>query len=163
MKLQADIGGEMRDVEIRREGRDVRATVDGREYSLDVSQPEPHTFLIKNDSEVYEAYVADDGNTVGISGQSIDVKILDPKRLRGGSAAGADDSGKAEIRTAMPGKVVRIVVAQGNTVEKGASVIVVEAMKMQNEMKAPKAGTIVEVRVAEGDTVGAGDLLVVIE
>ncbi len=163
MKLQAQIGEESHDVEITREGRDVRATVDGREYSLDVSQPQPHTFLIKSDGKVYEAYVAGDGSSVEIRGQSIDVKISDPRRLRGGGVAGADASGTAEIRTAMPGKVVRIVVALGDTVEKGSSVIVVEAMKMQNEMKAPKAGTIVEIRVADGDTVSGGDVLVVIE
>ena len=63
----------------------------------------------------------------------------------------------------MPGKVVRILVEQGAEVKQGEGVIVVEAMKMQNEMKAPKDGIIKEIRVAEGATVNAGDILVVIE
>ncbi|MBK6587173.1 MAG: hypothetical protein IPG22_02470 [Acidobacteria bacterium] len=63
----------------------------------------------------------------------------------------------------MPGKVVRVLVAQGDTVQKGDGVVVVEAMKMQNEMKSPKDGVIAAIKAAEGDTVGAGDVLVVIE
>ena len=88
---------------------------------------------------------------------------LDPKRLRGSGAANDHDGGSAEIKTAMPGKVVRILVAEGDAVQKGDGVIVIEAMKMQNEMKAPKDGTVRQIKVATGDTVSAGDILVVIE
>ncbi len=63
----------------------------------------------------------------------------------------------------MPGKVVRVLVAVGSRVEMGAGIAVVEAMKMQNEMKAPKAGTVVSLSVAAGATVNAGDVLAVIE
>ena len=70
------------------------------------------------------------------------------------------DSGLAEVNR---GKVVRILKSTGDAVTKGEGVIVVEAMKMQNEMKAPRDGTVGDIRVAEGDTVGAGDVLVVID
>ena len=63
----------------------------------------------------------------------------------------------------MPGKVVRFVANPGQDVEKGDGVIVVEAMKMQNELKSPKAGTLKEFRVSEGDTVSAGDVLALVE
>ena len=63
----------------------------------------------------------------------------------------------------MPGKVVRVLVERGQEVEAGAGLVVVEAMKMQNELKSPKAGTVVELRAAPGATVNAGDVLVVIE
>ena len=63
----------------------------------------------------------------------------------------------------MPGKVVRVLVAEGDAVQKGDGVIVVEAMKMQNEMKSPKDGVVSKIKIAEGDTVSAGDILVVIE
>ena len=63
----------------------------------------------------------------------------------------------------MPGKIVRVLVEAGAQVEAGAGVVVVEAMKMQNEMKAPKAGTVVSIDVQEGATVNAGDVLAVIE
>jgi biotin carboxyl carrier protein len=63
----------------------------------------------------------------------------------------------------MPGRVVRIAVAAGEAVEQGAAVVVIEAMKMQNELKSPKSGTVARVAVAVGDTVGVGDVLAVIE
>jgi biotin carboxyl carrier protein len=63
----------------------------------------------------------------------------------------------------MPGKVVRLILSEGAAVEKGDAVMVVEAMKMQNDLKAPKAGVIKEIRVAEGQTVASGDVLAVIE
>ena len=63
----------------------------------------------------------------------------------------------------MPGKVVKVQVDAGATVEKGAGVIVVEAMKMQNEMKSPRTGKVVSINVKPGDTVNAGDVLAVLE
>ena len=63
----------------------------------------------------------------------------------------------------MPGKVVRVLVAVGAVVEKGQGLIVVEAMKMQNEMKSPKDGVVIVVKTSEGATVSAGEILVVIE
>jgi biotin carboxyl carrier protein len=110
---------------------------------------------------VFEAAVAD--GHVTLAGHTFDVNIIDPKRLRGSASGSGHDHGHAEIRTAMPGKVVRILKAAGDSVTKGEGVIVVEAMKMQNEMKSPRDGTIGEIRVSEGDTVGAGDVLVVID
>ena len=63
----------------------------------------------------------------------------------------------------MPGKVVRVHIETGASVEKGAGVVVVEAMKMQNEMKSPRAGVVISINVKPGDTVNAGDVLAVVE
>ncbi len=63
----------------------------------------------------------------------------------------------------MPGKVVRVLVAEGDSVEAGAGLVVVEAMKMQNELKAPKSGVVVAVKAQPGATVAMGDMLVAIE
>jgi biotin carboxyl carrier protein len=161
MKLVVELNGEPREVEFTRNGRTVNATVDGREYVLDASEPEPGIFLLKHDGKVIEAYT--DDKSVTIAGRTFDTNVIDPKRLRGSAAVGADAHGHAEIRTAMPGKVVRILKASGDAVTKGEGVIVVEAMKMQNELKSPKDGTIGDIKVAEGSTVGAGDVLVVID
>ena len=161
MKLVVEINGEPREVTIARDGRSITATVDGREYVLDASEPEPCVFLLKDEARVSEAYA--DGKTVTIGGRTFDTNVIDPKRLRGSAIAGAEADGHAEIRTAMPGKVVRILKSSGDSVTKGEGVIVVEAMKMQNELKSPRDGTIGEFKVAEGDTVGAGDVLVVID
>lgn len=161
MKLQVEINGESRQVDLNRDGRSVTATVDGREYVLEASEPEPGVFLLKHDGKVYEAYV--NAGTVSLSGRTFETKVIDPKRLRGSSSAAGSEAGHAEIRTAMPGKVVRILKAAGDAVAKGEGVIVVEAMKMQNELKSPKDGTVGEFKVGEGATVGAGDVLVIVD
>lgn len=168
MKLVADISGEKHDVDVRREGNTVFAEIDGRRYEVEASEPEPNVFLLKSGNKIFEAFVSRANNTadpvmVHIGGREVEIAVSDPKRLRG-SGGGTDHAGgAAEIKTAMPGKVVRILVATGDTVQKGDGVIVVEAMKMQNEMKSPKDGVVKDLKVTEGDTVGAGDVLVVIE
>lgn len=167
MKLQAEINDQKSDVEIVRDDGGVFARVDDREYQLEVSEPEKGIFLIKHEGKVFEVSVdpraADGTNRVSLKDRAYDVTVLDPKRLRGSGADSADASGKAEIKTAMPGKIVRVLKAVGDKVSKGEGVIVVEAMKMQNEMKSPKDGSITEIRSEAGSTVAAGDVLVVIE
>ena len=71
--------------------------------------------------------------------------------------------GVAEILAPMPGKVVRVQTETGAAVEKGVGLVVVEAMKMQNEMKSPRDGVVVSIKVKPGDTVNAGDVLAVVE
>ena len=92
----------------------------------------------------------------------IDMEVYDPRDLRQGGKGGSAH-GPQQIAAPMPGKVVRILVAPGDTVEAGQGVVVVEAMKMQNEMKSPKAGTVREVRTRTDATVTAGEILLVIE
>ncbi len=166
MKLVAEIGENKFEVEVARDGSNVIAKVDGREYILYASEPETGVVLLKHDNTVYEAMVS--SNTAGaykveLKGRSHEIRIVDPKRLRGSESGSGHDPGHAEIRTAMPGKIVRILKRPGDAVEKGDGVIVVEAMKMQNEMRSPRDGSISEIRFVEGDTVAAGDILVVIE
>lgn len=168
MKFIAEADGNKHDIEIVREEGRVLASVDGREYVLDASEPENGVFLFKKGGAIYEAFVSSQANPtdpdlVRVRDEVHEVRIIDPKRLRSAKGLDGDDAGKAEIKTAMPGKVVRILVAEGDTVQKGDGVIVVEAMKMQNEMKSPKDGVISSIKFAEGDTVSAGDVLVVIE
>lgn len=168
MKFQAETADEKSDVEIRREDGTVVATVDGRRYKLDVSEPEPGVFLFKHEGHVYEASVSAPTATgetthVRIGTDEFDVRLTDPKRLRGTASGHEHGDGVAEIRTAMPGKVVRILQEPGVEVEKGDGILIVEAMKMQNELKSPKAGTIKEIRVEQGAAVAAGDVLATIE
>lgn len=168
MKLQAAVGSEKHEIEITRDGDKLFARVDDRNYELEASEPEPNVFLLKHEGKIFEVFVSPqknsgEPNAVRIGSTELEVALTDPKRLRG-TAAGADAvDGRAEIKTAMPGKVVRILKAAGDSVEKGEGVIVVEAMKMQNEMKSPKDGSVKDIRVSEGDNVSAGDVLVVIE
>ncbi len=162
MKLLADIQGEKRSVEIKKEGERVFAKVEDRVYELEASEVEPNVYLFKHDNRIYEVYVSPN-NVVHIGNHQIEVNITDPKRLRGSASARLSDDGVVEIKTAMPGKVVRVLVKKGDTIKRGEGVIVVEAMKMQNEMKSPKDGIVKEVRFSEGDAVNAGEVLAVIE
>ena len=151
MKLKAIIGDQERDLSLKLEGERVSAEIDGRRYDLEAREIEPGFYLFFLGDKVRE-FRADDS-----------VKIIDPKRLRSGQNSGGHHHGTAQIVAPMPGKVVRVEVETGAAVEKGAGVVVVEAMKMQNEMKAPRAGVVVTLNVQAGDTVNAGDVLAVLE
>lgn len=102
------------------------------------------------------------GGAVSVNGRVYQVEVVDPRGPRGRRGAG-ESSGARSITAAMPGRVVRVLVEPGQEVAEGEPVIVVEAMKMQNEMKAPRAGRVASVKAEAGATVSAGDILVVIE
>jgi biotin carboxyl carrier protein len=168
MKLQAEISNEKHSLEIKRDGSKVFAEIDDRKYELEVSEPEPNVFLLKNNGCVFEVSISAPKSSgepfhARLGANEFDIKIVDPKRLRSAAADQEHGEGLAEIKTAMPGKVVRILTTVGSKVQKGDGVIVVEAMKMQNEMRSPKDGTVKEIRVSEGSTVNASEILVVIE
>ncbi len=168
MKLIAELDEEKHRVEVKRDGINLIADIDGRLYRLEASEPEPNVWLFKHDHKIHQIFVspnerAGEPFAVNVGSHNFDVKIYDPKRLRGGIGAGNAADGAAEIKTAMPGKLVRILVEVGAEIVKGAGVLIVEAMKMQNEMKAPKDGIVKEIRFDEGATVSAGDVLAVIE
>lgn len=168
MKLQAQVGDNTYPVEIIRNGDCVTAKIDGRIYELEVSEPEPKVFLLKENGKVHEFFVSPPetaGAPTIVSSRrgEVEVKLTDPKRLRGSGAAAGSSDGLAEVKTMMPGKVVRLIARPGDEVVKGDPVIVVEAMKMQNDLKSPKAGTVKEIRVEEGATVSAGEVLAIIE
>jgi biotin carboxyl carrier protein len=103
-----------------------------------------------------------DGYVVTLRGRQTKVKIEDP-RAWNGTGAGKAGSGIAKVATPMPGKVIRVLVALGDRVESGQGLVVVEAMKMQNELKSPISGTVKQVQAVEGATVNANQVLVVVE
>ncbi len=167
MKLHAAIGDETTDVDVRREGNRVFATIGGRNYELSL-QRAGGSHVLNADGAVFDCRVegqpkSGEAVDVFIGPNRFSVTLTDPKRLRGAAGAGAHADGAARILAPMPGKVVRVLVESGAQVEAGAGIIVVEAMKMQNEMKAPKAGTVTALNVEVGATVNGGDVLAVIE
>ena len=168
MKLKARIGDCEEDLILKVEDGRVSAEVGGRVYNLEVREPMPGTYLFFHGNDVYECLVTErakskDHFDVSFRGHNHVVTIVDPKRLRSGQNSDRHHHGVAEILAPMPGKVVRVQTEAGATVDKGAGVVVVEAMKMQNEMKSPRAGVVVSIKVKPGDTVNAGDVLAVIE
>lgn len=90
-------------------------------------------------------------------------ELRDPRSLRSRRAAGAGEEGARKLLAPMPGKVVRVLAPEKTAVEAGQGVIVVEAMKMQNEIKSPKKGTVQKVLAQEGTPVNAGDVLAIVE
>ena len=99
---------------------------------------------------------------VWVNARRLSMEVFDPRDLRAGQGASAN-RGRQEIAAAMPGKVIRVLVAAGDAVQEGQGLVVVEAMKMQNEMKSPKAGRVAEIRARPDATVSAGEVLVVVE
>ncbi|MDQ1558790.1 MAG: hypothetical protein QOD32_1850 [Pyrinomonadaceae bacterium] len=171
MKLTAEIEGQSYALDVRRVGARVEATVDGRRYELEARETEPGAFLLltAGGGRVYEcrangaAAGAGGAREVQIGDEVFQVRLVDLRRLGGARGAGAEASGRAQVAASMPGKVVRVLVEVGAQVEAGDGLVVVEAMKMQNELKSPKGGAVVEVRAEAGATVNAGDVLVVVE
>ena len=164
MKLKALIGDREEDLVIKLEDGRVSADVGGRAYDLEVRQPQPGAYLFFLNNDVHECRVSERAASfaVSIRGRNYEVTIVDPKRLRSGQNSDRHQHGVAEILAPMPGKIVRVQTEAGASVEKGTGVVVVEAMKMQNEMKSPRAGVVVSINVKPGDTVNAGDVLAVI-
>ena len=162
MKLQAELNNEKHEIEIKRDGENVFAKIDDREYRLTASEVEPNVYLLKNENQIYQVYVAPNG-IVNIGVHQLEINLTDPKRLRGAKSGAEHADGAVEIKTAMPGKLVRILTEIGAEIKQGEGVLIVEAMKMQNEMKSPKDGIVREIRFAEGATVNAGDVLAIIE
>lgn len=102
------------------------------------------------------------GGEVSVNGVVFHVEVFDPRSLRGRRGP-AETSGPQAVTAPMPGRVIRVLVEAGQEVAAGEGLIVVEAMKMQNEMKSPRAGRVGAVKTVDGATVSAGDVLVVIE
>jgi biotin carboxyl carrier protein len=170
MKLNAEIEGERTTIELRREGERVVAEVGGRSYELEAREIEEGEYLLLYDRRVFECRVArgvgsnDPGAVqVSVGVETYDVVLADPRRLRGAQGGSGADAGRAQLIAPMPGKVVRVLVEQGEEIEAGQGIVVVEAMKMQNELKSPKAGRVADLRAVEGSNVNAGDVLAVIE
>ena len=168
MKLHASVGEFNANVEFRREGERVLASVGDNEYELRIHRSKSGRTLLIWNGQVFDCRV--EGEL--LSGRTLDVivgtsryavTLTDPKRLRSAASAGAHAGGAATIVAPMPGKVVRILVEAGAEIEAGAGIMVVEAMKMQNEMKSPKAGIVAALNVEVGATVNGGDVLAVIE
>ena len=97
-----------------------------------------------------------------MNGRTLVVEAFDPRELRARKIAGAG-KGRLDIAAPMPGKVVRLLVSPGDSVEAGQGLVVVEAMKMQNEMKSPRSGRVAEIKTKVDATVKAGEVLLVIE
>ena len=153
-----------------------QVVVDGRTIEIDseqlesVLQVEAGVYSVLLDGASYEIRIqpsdrgltASAGLIANVAGRRFDVEVRDPRDASPSSRA-TIGSGRQNVTAPMPGKVVRVLVDKGDQVETSQGLVVVEAMKMQNELKASRPGRVIEIRAREGETVGAGDTLVVLE
>ncbi len=129
-----------------------------------VIEVEPGIYSVLLGGRSFEARIerVQEGWAVHINGRRLLLEVVDPRRLSR-TVGGSHREGLQKLTAPMPGKVVRLLVGEGDRVEAGQGLVVVEAMKMQNEMKAPKPGRVVSVPAREGATVTAGEVLAIIE
>jgi biotin carboxyl carrier protein len=162
MKLAAKTGDAVHEVVVARAGGEYVVTLDGVAHVVDARKLEADFYSILFEGRSYEVSVEHSGGKYLVRHGAHEqvVELTDPSR------AGRDElhrkGGPEEIVSVMPGKIVRVLVAAGDTVQAGQGLVVVEAMKMENEIAAPRAGRVAEVAVTTGQTVENGARLVVL-
>ena len=168
MRRILSLDGEDRRVEVRAAGGVLRVGIEGGGGEL-IARETPGGWTITNGRRTVEAGVAGERTgelVVQIAGHTYRLETdrgAAGGSRRSGSAAGGTAGGRSEVRTPMPGKVVRLLREEGEQVAAGDGVLVFEAMKMQNEIRAPASGVIANMRAARGTPMEGGELLFVVE
>ena len=165
MIYEVTIAGKTHKVELARAGSAWRCRLNGRELPLDVVSIQNGILSILVDGKSYEVKqenTATQSNIV-VGSHRFPAVVRDPRSLRSRSRLNAGEEGVRKVTAPMPGKVVRILAPAGTAVESGQGILVIEAMKMQNEMKSPKKGTVKKINIAEGAPVEAGQVLAEVE
>ena len=165
MIYEVTISERVHRVELVRQDGDWQCKVDGRVINLDVEETQEGVLSILLNGQSYEVKQESiAGETcIVVDSQRFPAVVRDPRSLRSRRASDAGAQGVRKITAPMPGKVVRIVAPVGAEVDAGQSVLVIEAMKMQNELKSPKRGIVKKLNVSEGAAVEAGQTLAEVE
>jgi len=159
LTINVDANGRRYAVEVTPRDGAFLVSIDGRERDVDVKEAGGVLSLLIG-SKSYVVSIA--GSTVHVNGVPVEVSIA-PLRSSAGTGAGQRTEGPQQVTAPMPGKIVKLLVKPGDRVEPRQGLVVVEAMKMENELRARAAGTVKEVRAIEGTTVEAGAILIVLE
>ncbi len=167
MAFIARLGEQSYTVEIEETGKSLyRVSVDGNEFLVDGKKTGRTNFSLIVDNRSFEVEVDNSGDEyrVLVDGRNYHIHLLDERRVRVGAAqAGLQLQGRQIVSVPMPGKIIAVLVSEGDAVEKGQGLVIVEAMKMENEVRSPIAGAVKEIRVKPGDTVEGGAPLVIVE
>lgn len=176
MKFVALMDGKQHIVEVQKDADtgNYEMSLDGRSFEVDARRMPSQIVSMLLDHKSYDVDLERiarrtdtlDGRVhVRVRGRVLRFEMLDERRVKMKEAQGfrLDVGGLATIDSPMPGKVIKLLAKEGDEVKEGQGVVVVEAMKMENELKAPKAGVVKEIKVKEGDAVEAGARLAVIE
>ena len=168
MHYVALIEGEERQVEVTEISPGFyRVEIDGRSFEVDAAiLSESHSSILM-DGSCYDVQFDGSGaqRQVLVDGRVHGVEVLDLRtvRLRKAQASAASHDGPAEVSSPMPGKIVDILVKEGDAVKAGQGLIIVEAMKMENELKSPKDGVVASIKAAPGAAVDGGAVLCTVE
>jgi len=162
MKYEILIANKSRIVELQRDGARWQISLDGATTDADAIEIAPGIFSILLNGVSHEVRVApnpDSSLTIQDGPNEFKAEVSDPRSWRGRKQDAAEVEGRQKIVAPMPGKVIRLLVKPGDKVEAGQGILVVEAMKMQNEVKSPKSGTVEKLLAKESQPVNAGDIL----
>jgi acetyl/propionyl-CoA carboxylase alpha subunit len=169
MKVLVSINGRDGELKLRQDGANYQfeySPMGCEQYEAEASliEAEPGIYSVLIDGRSYDVKVVQgpNGLYIDLRGRRSVVEIRDPRTMTRRGRAGLGES-RQTITAPMPGKIVRVLVKPGDAVEAGAGLVVVEAMKMQNELKATKPGRVLQVSAKQGDAVAGGEALVVIE
>jgi biotin carboxyl carrier protein len=164
VKLQIEIDGKKRSVELTQTGERPVWTIDGQFLEADSAAVSPGVYSILINGKSFEVRIERLGFELraALAGRAFKIVIQDEREWRRNRGAAVEAEGRQQVFAPMPGKIVRVLVKTGDAVTAGQGLLVVEAMKMQNEIRAPKSGTIDRVAVVEGQTVNAGALVAVV-
>ncbi len=145
-------------------GKGWDCTIDGEPRAVDIVEAAPGRYSILLEGRSFEVHAepAGGGYRIHTQGHDVTVEVDDPRRWAGAGGRGEAADGHAEIIAPMPGKVVRVLVEEDQEVAEGEGLIVIEAMKMQNEIRSPKPGVVEQIHVRAGDTVELGMSLMVV-
>jgi acetyl/propionyl-CoA carboxylase alpha subunit len=173
--LLVEIGGRERRVEVNRTDDGWDVSIDGRRLQVDVVEIGGWLSLLAGPPEggrrprnSYSVAIDDRGRgelIIHLDGVAITATVRDPRAAwgaRGHDPASTTD-GRADVRAPMPGRVVKVLVNAGDMVTARQGLVVVEAMKMENELRAPKDGRVADIRVKEGMSVDANAVLMTLE
>jgi biotin carboxyl carrier protein len=166
VRFEVRIGNKSRIIELERNADHWRIALDGQTLDADAVEIAPNTFSILLRGQSHEIRVTPSPNgtlTLQTSLEEFTAEVLDPRAWSGRRHSALEAEGRQQVVAPMPGKVVRLLVKAGDAVEAGQGLLVVEAMKMQNEIRSPKSGTVERLLAQEGQPVNAGEILAWVE
>ena len=164
MIFEIEIAGKKHRVEATQSVEREKWSIDGRGVDADAVEIALGVYSLLIDGQSIEVRVENFASKlrVTVGGREYEAVVRDPREWKRSSGGAAELEGRAQIMAPMPGKVIRLLVSMGDAVEAGQGLVVVEAMKMQNEIRSPKSGKVEKLAVTEGQTVNAGDPVAII-
>jgi biotin carboxyl carrier protein len=162
VKIEVRIDNQTRIVELTRDAERWHVSLDGEPVEVDAVEIAPNILSILLNGKSHEVRITPTPSgalTLQTAHREFTAEVLDPRAWRGRRHGALEAEGRQQILAPMPGKIVGVLVQAGEKVEVGQGLIVVEAMKMQNEIRSPKSGTVERLLVQEGQPVNAGEVL----